>query len=113
MARHNHDLFHSRTHDGMEICQDAGHYPSLLSNQDTILASSLIRGAREWVDSFENGGKDEKILRMGGRTRRFYCCWGKKVEGMEESMGRVVDAWVMRCVGEWWQRRKILLFGSG
>ena len=62
-----------------------------------------IRGAREWVDSFENGRKDEKILLL----------LGKKAEGMEESMGRVVDAWVMRCVGEWWHRRKLLLFGPG
>ena len=44
-----------------------------------------IRGAREWVDSLENGGKDEKILLL----------LGKKADGMEESMGRVVDAWVM------------------
>ena len=37
--------------------------------------------------SFENGGKD-------------YCCsMGKKAEGMEERVGRVVDAWVVRCVG--------------
>ena len=33
-----------------------------------------IRGAREWVDSFENGGKDEKILLL----------LGKKAEGVEE-----------------------------
>ena len=46
--------------------------------------SPISRGAREWVDSFENRRKDEKTLLL----------LGEKAEGMEESVGRVVDGWV-------------------
>ena len=93
--------------DGGQV-EDLGHFlveceEFQMGRRAMISGVRDIRGAREWVDSFENGGKDEKILLL----------LGKKVEGMEECVGQLVDAWVMRCVGEWWQRRKILLFGSG
>ena len=34
------------------------------------------------------------------------------MEGVDEEVSNKVDCWVARCVGEWWRRRKVLMFGG-
>lgn len=61
-----------------------------------------IEGAEEWVEEFRSGDEVGKMLLMLGR----------RMEGLDEEVSNRVDICVGRNVGEWWKRRKTLMYGE-